>query len=359
MTPGELRARLRPLASNERDRFCGVKEASLYPSIVVKQTREGAKAKFSGVMLCGHIWSCPTCSRVLRAKRAVRIEAAVKGAGGTWGMLTGTVRHRAGGDLRRQLKGLMRALRRVKQGGAVQRIWGERVSMSVRTTEVTWGQHGWHPHVHLLVRSKKWTPKERDVLDRRWRDVVVDELGTEATPNAYGLHWSEPFDSDVAPSGYLTKLGLELSGAGKKGRAGGRTSWELAEDAVTGDAQSRRLWGEYTTATKGSQMIRLDSRASYEADKWIQLHPPDWSDTAPPPEDFKPLVPVEVELYPEEVRALRAGERKHPTLLDDVLRSAESADDPEAAVRDWVRWCTARDPALLSTHADETDVAAE
>ena len=82
MTPGELRARLRPIASNERDRFCGVKASSVHPTLQVRRQDGARKARFTGVMLCGHIWSCPVCSRVLRAKRAAKVEAAVKGAGG-------------------------------------------------------------------------------------------------------------------------------------------------------------------------------------------------------------------------------------------------------------------------------------
>ena len=137
-------------------------------------------------------------------------------------MPTVTMRHQVGPDLRPQLRGLMAAWRRTRQGGAVQALWSEKVEASVRATETTHSRaNGWHPHSHVLLHGSNWTRSERQVLFNRWRRVVVDELGTVATPTAeHGLHWTPWFDASSAPTAYLTKVGLELSGAGKEGRWG-------------------------------------------------------------------------------------------------------------------------------------------
>lgn len=338
MRPGELRARLRPIATNERDRLCGVKASSLYPTVQVRREADGPHARFTGLMLCGHIWSCPVCSRVLRAERASRIEGAVRGSGGWWVILTITIRHKAGGDLREQLRGLLAAWRRARQGGALQRIWTAKVSASVRATECTHGcRHGWHPHIHVLLRSKEWTSDERAVLFQRWHAAVLRELGEAALPTAaHGLDFTDVFDAATAPTRYLTKLGLELTGTAKEGKRGSRTPWELAQDAADGDPQSVKLWRDFVDATKGHQMIRLDDRAQTHA-KWFAL-----MNAIARDDEFDGPSPVrEFELWPEEVAALRRGERRHPTLLEDVLRDAETTEDPEGALRRWVSWSSA------------------
>lgn len=339
MTPGELRARLRPFATNDRDRDCGVRACATGddgPQVVVKRTAEGAAASFKGIMLCGHIWSCPVCSRVLRAKRAARVEAAVKGLGGTWMLLTLTHAHRdaAGDPLKPRLQGMMRALRRFKQGGRFQRLWSERVSASIRTSEMTVGfPNGWHPHIHMLIRSKPWPVDDRRELFQRWSSAIVAELGASAAPSVRrGVDLTACFDSSAAPSLYLTKMGLELTGQGKHGRNGRWSPVDLAQRAVAGEKLAAALWREYCVATKGHQAIRLDDRASTAADAWLEAQKSDHEMGG------ESSVPVEVRLDMLAMQKLRNGERKHPTLLDDLLRDCEQSASPETTVREWIRY---------------------
>jgi Replication protein len=320
-----------------------VKASSLYPTLEVKRDGEGARARFTGVMLCGHIWDCPTCSHVLRAKKAATVEAAIRGAGGTWCLLTVTFRHRAGAHaLQTLLRGLLEAWRRTRQGGQVQRLWSEHVTASVRATEVTYGANGWHPHVHVLIRTERWTRQEKAVVAEKWRQCIVAVLGSDATPNSYGIHWSDEFDSEAAPSRYLTKLGLELGGHGKEGRRGGRSQWQLAVEAAQGERQAVRLWQEYSLATKGHRMVSLDSRAATWATEYTKI-----AGSAVDDGDAKPSKVLDIDLWPEDVAALRRGERKHATLIDDVLRACETSNDPEATFREWIRWCTAHEALQL------------
>jgi hypothetical protein len=304
----------------------------------VKRVDGAARAKFTGIMLCGHIWSCPVCSRVLRAKRAAKIEAAVRGMGGSWVILTATFRHRHGGDLALQLRGLMTSWRKAHQGNALgmQRIWADRVSASVRATEVTHSRaNGFHPHLHVLMRSKFWSRDARATLQKRWERAVVEHLGERARPTARrGLHWSCEFDSEDTPAHYLTKLGLEVSGAAKEGRGGSRSHWQLAMDAAKPDAQHDvRLWREFVMSTKGRQAIRLDPRAESAARTWLEATAANARALAGEQETADASPVREVELWPDEVQALRWGERHHPALLDDLLADAEQTGDPAGAMR--------------------------
>jgi hypothetical protein len=352
VTPGELRARLRPHATNERDRFCGIRacatEASPRPpAVVLKQSAEGTRASWQGIMLCGHIWTCPVCSRVLRAKRAVRVESAVKGLGGEWILVTVTYRHRnaAGQPLKASLDALMRAWRRTRQGGryGVQGIWERKVSASVRATEVTTGMpHGWHPHVHVLIRSEAWTREERDKLFDAWSRAIVAELGEDARPTSRrGLDMTPPFSADAAPSLYLVKMGLEVAGVAKEGGRGRWTPAQIAEHAVAGDPRAALLWKEYACATRGHQAVRLDSRAQEAALSFIEgskLSERVSGDDTGPSQPSR-----EVELRALDVNALhrmRIGEVHHPQFLEAMLADAETSADPEAALRDWLRFAS-------------------
>ena len=51
-----------------------------------QESREGKmSARFCGVLTCGHIWTCPTCSARLPLESFSRsVNAAVSNAGGTW-----------------------------------------------------------------------------------------------------------------------------------------------------------------------------------------------------------------------------------------------------------------------------------
>lgn len=342
MNAGELRARLRPYATNDRDRECGIRACATGddgPQVVVRRTAAGAAASFKGIMLCGHIWSCPVCSRVLRAKRAARVEAAVKGLGGQWMLLTLTHRHAdaMGDPLKPRLAGMMRAWRKCKQGGRLQRLWERKVSASIRTTEMTVGiPHGWHPHIHALIRSEAWDEDDRRELCERWMSAICQELGASAAPSARrGVDLTPSFDASAAPSLYLTKMGLEITGTAKRGRNGRWSPGDLAQRAVQGEKLAAALWREYCIATKGHQAIRLDDRAQTAAEAWLEEQKSDDEMTG------QSAAPVEVLFHDLDMLAmqkLRNAERRHPTLLDDLLRDCEQTDSPERTVREWIRY---------------------
>jgi hypothetical protein len=337
----ELRAGLRSIAGTSRERECGVRAVSLYPAVQVSKGR----ASYLGMLQCGHIWTCPVCSLKLRVERAGRAAGAMTVGAGRWQMLTVTLRHRKGMNLPELFAGLTKAWRRTRQGnGGMQHVWSRKVTASIRASEITWGANGWHPHIHVVLRTEEWDWSEQHALLGRWKAAVVRELGAECRPeDEHALHWSEPIDTREAKgdyvASYVSKLGLEVSGIGKDARPKSRedeyragvSPWRIAWKATRRvDEESavwRRRWTEYAHATRGRQMIALDNRASAWADK-----------SEPVQEDRRIDEPKLVELFPEEVRALRWGERTRPTLLHDLLRSVEGSDNPRGVVDAWLRY---------------------
>lgn len=342
----ELRARTRKLAPSARERGCGalcVEHRDEEPSIDVQSVDGAPRASWRGLMTCGHIWTCPVCSQNLRAERAERISAAVRGMAGRWQMLTVTLRHRQGMPLKDLVAGLMKAWRRTRQGGRIQRVWGELVTGSARAIEVTWGENGWHPHVHVLLRTEDWTDDDRDALLVRWRTAIRRELGEHCEPNdEHGLTWSPPFEAtDVgARAMYLAKLGLEVSGLGKSSST---TPWDIARRAADGDARCHWLWREFFAATRGRRMLELDDRASHAAE--LQLVADHAEDLAKEGEAESSRVTIPVKR--DDVRALRRIERRIPAIFALVLRAAEERGGE--GVADWLSY--AREFAFAPAYA--------
>lgn len=233
----------------------------------------------------------------------------------------------------------MVAWRKVRQGGAIQRIWTARVSASVRAAEVTHGKNGWHPHLHVVLRTTEWTEDQRERLLIAWQLQVERALGAECVPDdEHAIDWADPVElckgEDVADTQqrvfrYLFKLGLEVTGAGKRGRRGSRSAWQIAEDATRGDAASVALWLEYCRATKGRRMIELDDRAQ----RYAKMPDPERDDVLHDSTIERVTVPVDA----LELRALREYERRFdPAILAHVIADARTAERPETVVKAWL-----------------------
>lgn len=331
-----LRAATRWIAPSPRERDCGilcVEHTEEHPSIRVERKDGGPRASWRGILTCGHIWTCPVCSQNLRAARTERIVRAVEHLGGRWQMLTVTLRHRQGLPLKDLRDGMAKAWRRTRQGGKIQRVWSGRVSASVRAQEVTYGDNGWHPHVHVLLRTTAWDGDEKAALQARWETAVVRTLGVHARPDdVHGLVWSEPFDASKEGAGarakYLSKLGLEVAGISKEGRGGARSQWDIARAAAKGDSRSLWLWREFYASTKGRRAIELDDRAAAADKRALELA------SANVPEPEGEALPLRIEVKRDDVRALRRLERRIGAIMAIVLRAAE--EDGERGVRQWV-----------------------
>jgi len=326
-----LRARLRNVTPNRRDRLCGLTvhlPAEESPQIVCEGAPGAWEMRWHGVITCRHIWTCPVCSAKLRAERLEQIDAAMRKGGGRWQMLTLKFAHARGMPLAGLLDGLSKALRWVKQGGSMQRLWTRKVSASVRATEVTFGSaNGWHPHVHLLLRTAHWARCERRAFAQKWARAVERFLGVECLPSMeHGTHWSPPIDASHADerkrAAYLTKLGAEIAGVGKQTHA----SWTVAERAAAGDGHARALWIEFCEATSGRRMLEADERAV----AFAKLPEPA-AEVEP-----KARTIVRVAVTRLQLASLGFRERAFPWLFADLAAAVRASRDPLAEVARWI-----------------------
>lgn len=245
---------------------------------------DGQFAHFSGTERCSSIWACSVCSAVIRAERAHEISQAVdahQDAGGSILFVTLTIRHDRSDPLKQSLDAVLGSWSKLLQGSA----WAGsktrsgmrdryRVSGYIRSTEVTYGSNGWHPHIHaLFFTDDKLSDTEVAAfggeLHTRWARFVHRAIGK--LPNREHGTDVQRVDEDGQVLGkYLAKVqdegksktekwdaSAELARADvKRGRGDNFVPFELLDsDHPMPPSQRRRLWVEYYEGTKGRRAI--------------------------------------------------------------------------------------------------------
>lgn len=240
----------RRIAKCARVRINGVVEVVRHP--------EG-HVGMRGLMFCGSVWECPACGFRIRAKRAEEVKKAVEWHGRDRAyLLTLTLRHGLGDDLKAIRSGISTAWRRVQSGAPWKRLT-ERIGLkgTIRSLEITHGRNGFHPHLHIVLLADRMDAAmleaARAAISTRWQAAVDRTLGAAHVPN-------DRVGCDLRPcstSEYLTKLGLELSsGFTKQGHEGQRTPLKVAADWVRDRRDSDlAVWLAFCRGMKGARML--------------------------------------------------------------------------------------------------------
>lgn len=266
--------RLREFQPHWRVRECGRWVAWGLNDVHVRLGDSGWS--FGHLHRCGSPWSCPACAHQISMQRGAEVAHAVEWwrAQDDTGqadvvLLTLTVRHHEGDDLRALRRGLSSAWRAMQQA----RVWRELraacgISHQVRCQEVTWGDNGWHPHLHVLLFCRRpGIPREYFVRDAQtdvcqgslvklWRSHVIRELGSRCLPNKKHALDIERCDDET----YITRMGLEVgSPAAKHAKDGHMTAMQLASVVASSSGPEREkygaLWREYATAMHGAHQL--------------------------------------------------------------------------------------------------------
>jgi hypothetical protein len=286
----------------ERSRLERVRKCGRVSLSEVGVRSDAGVAHFTGLATCGSIWACPVCSAKVRNERAAEISGAAARwyeAGHSVLMVTLTFPHDMGMRLARLMPVVADGFRSLISGrawvGTPGRFVAERPSKrggmlparyyppkpgmrdrlgivgTIRSVEVTAGEHGWHPHAHVLVFLEGDADADRIVplmlyLRERWSRWITGQ-GYRVPHQHRGVDVS--VCSSAAEAGaYIAKtqdgrsVGNELArGDLKSGRAGSRTPFEILDDfRWTGDLEHLVLWHEYEAATKGHKAITWSPR---------------------------------------------------------------------------------------------------
>jgi len=232
------------------------------------QVRKGdAGWTFGHIHRCGSPWSCPTCAHVISLQRGSEVAHAVQwwrakdmAAESDVVLLSLTLRHKSGDDLRELRRGLSRAWRSVEQSRhwrAMRAACG--LQHHIRCQEVTHGDNGWHPHLHILIFCTRpqvaWV--WRKALLKCWRHQVLRTLGEKCLPSKRRALDIRACDDET----YITRMGLEVgSPAQKHAKDGHLTAMQLAHELANASGPQRdrlaALWREYATAMHGAHQLQ-------------------------------------------------------------------------------------------------------
>ncbi|HEV7368953.1 protein rep [Arenibaculum sp.] len=221
-------------------------------------------AAFGGVMTCGSVWMCPVCAAKVTEGRRQEVAQAIEAhlaAGGRVYMAAFTAPH----DRRmtaQELRGLIAGSWRRMQGGKRWKAAKVKADLvgTVRALEVTHGDHGWHPHLHVLFFfGADADPDEVDAfgvfLFEQWARIIRKLGYGECNPAVW--RFEEARSSDDAGD-YVAKWGADrevTKGHAKLGRKGGRSPWQILTDIAAGDRRSIMLFREYAAAFKGARQL--------------------------------------------------------------------------------------------------------
>lgn len=257
------------LSDLERVRKCG---RVLHGESVALRLTAGA-AGFAGVTTCGSVWADPVCNAKVMARRAIEVGSAValwqrhQGSSVLFGTLT--MRHHQGHSLQALWDALQAAWHAVIGGAPWQRRKArDGIAGWLRVVEVTYGQNGWHVHIHALF-FLTGTPSDLQLEDMagwvfaRWSQALR-RRGLDAASIGQDLRLLQgPADEDLAR--YFTKaqydpssIGLEVTASqSKRARTALGTSavWAFLDQVLDGDADSLDRWHEWERVSRGRRQI--------------------------------------------------------------------------------------------------------
>ena len=234
------------------------------PKQTVKVWKDKAhgKAFYSGVRTCGGLWTCPHCAAKISERRRVELVEALASAktlGLEVKLLTLTIPHGIGDDVREIVKKLMGAWKRMTQGRVgkeLRELLGLRGT--IRAFEVTYGANGFHPHLHVLL-----------FLDKSWSNASVQNAFCPVWQNACRLA-GLPIPSDAhgcrvddgsKAAAYASKWGLESEMTKshiKRGKQGGMTPFDFLRAVLADDQDApkyRGLFKAYAEAFHGQRQL--------------------------------------------------------------------------------------------------------
>lgn len=250
------------LGKGERVNQCGYRPFAR--TVDIRRDTGHGGTHYAGLETCGSVWHCPVCAgRVAqrRCQEVAEIIQAHQSMGGAVYMVTLTIRHHAFQRAAELRHAVTEAWRKV-QGGSVWQGMKERAGVkgTVRALEVTYGQAGWHPHMHVLICTGKELP---EATEEYLRGAIFDRWAAAVRKLGYGECSRDAYRFDLCGSPdeagvYVSKWGTAselVKGHSKMARGGGFSPWQLLKLAGEGDHTAGRLFREYAGAFKGARQL--------------------------------------------------------------------------------------------------------
>ena len=227
---------------------------------------EGKSAWYHGLVNCGQVWACSVCAYRIAVQRAKELQTVIEGhrkAGGAIYLVTATIPHDQGDRLKPMRRAVSKAWRKTTSGRAWQDM-KDRIEWQgqVRALEVMHGVNGWHPHLHILLFTRRSlseaeTSALSNFLYQRWSDAI-EAAGYRRPSPEHGLWLSHGEDAGwyvtkITKQGLAQEIGRPDT---KKGRAGSRSILQIIDDwSQYGRDSDKRLIREWLDGMYGARQL--------------------------------------------------------------------------------------------------------
>ncbi len=157
---------------NPRVSWCGFR--NLYgknTGVSLVQGVETGRVFYSGLMHCGSVWRCPVCSFKIARQRQLEVYDILQHyhkEGRRMSFITLTVAHKKQHTLQSSLDLLLSEFRKMQRLKPYKKVRESYVGM-IKSLEITYGDNGWHPHLHILLIHN-------EDVNRMQREFVAREL---------------------------------------------------------------------------------------------------------------------------------------------------------------------------------------
>lgn len=263
-----LQSGARELMKDERVAECLRRIIPNKPHVEILHSPSRQRASYVNLKVCSSLWMCPVCAARISEERRRELQAAMAVPDYHHALMTLTLRHTAQDSLEAVLEALRAAARKMQQGKGWEsfRKSSGLVGM-VTALEVTHGQNGWHPHLHMLMFFDQAPDldKIREPLRKRWRQALFVQRRDASWQHGLDLVSGEAAADYVAKFGegeeatesFWTAAHELTKAASKLGTKGGRTPTQLLADyTLKDDRKAGKLWQEYASAFKGKKQLR-------------------------------------------------------------------------------------------------------
>lgn len=236
-----------------------------HADIEIYHAEKSNSAHYVGLTVCGSVWHCPVCAAKIAQRRLLELQTAIANWRGQTAMVTFTISHHnreSAGDV---LRKLLANYQEFWRGRAIQQIKDDIGYIGkVRSLEVTYGNNGWHAHVHTLLffGESKLAPRIVELsFKERWQTTVIRRGDYASIEHGCNVKTTDDFIADYMqkfdrlPRSKWTEAHEIAHSHKKNGTSGGATPMQLLDAAGNGNRLAADLWREYAAAFKGKRQL--------------------------------------------------------------------------------------------------------
>lgn len=254
-----------------RTRLCHAHRTYNADAITIALTSSdihNSQASFGGLQTCGSIWACPVCAAREAVKKGEEVLKALELAKReNWQpvMVALTARHNVAMRLegfKNQFKAAWNMFSSHRRWKMFKKIYG--VQHEIVNRELTYGDNGWHYHMHLLLfldfglMDAAAAANLQEMLEALWMSCL-EAKGLDGIPSIAAKVSSH---GNVGQN-YLTKIGLTISESNGKleyemtssETKSGKSIWDILRHAYYGDEKSAALYIEFVEAMQDTNFL--------------------------------------------------------------------------------------------------------